>query len=84
MQLRGTGDRGGMGGSTKSVKGCFQLYFRNTNKMPSHPQDVDVDKLVQERQNKVTEYENFIDTVLRADLKLILDQRDKIYDQISQ
>lgn len=41
-------------------------------------------ELEKERVQKITEYERYIDVELKGALKNILDQRDKIYDQISQ
>jgi hypothetical protein len=42
------------------------------------------EQLKEERQNRVAEYEKYIDEKLKVDLKRILDYRDKLYDEIAK
>lgn len=37
-----------------------------------------------ERQEKIQEYEKFVEERLKVDLKKVLEQRDRIYDQQAQ
>ncbi len=41
-------------------------------------------QLLKERNDKITQFERFIDEKLKVDLQKVLEQRDKVYDDIAK